>query len=416
VVVQSSDNWESNYLGKSTPIPKDSYHSSEMANQQFDGKWLVNNGFTQEGRKSAKISLLEEKPDINEKSEAASVSRSSQAVALESPGLVDSHAVVVPQRSQVNMMNNTEQEDGRESSRRVSNENFRQQATSQLSRDQKLSDKGLAFKLSGNNSIPQSAQQVPQQQVVPQSQMSPADAYAFTRQQSGQELPNNNNVFFNSETGSSSFAQSESENIRRYEERLAQNNRGNAVLQDNSQLIPSNSLMLSKPDIPATAAPIGTPGVFRDRNGVMSNGMKNKSTENGAGIVDNNNSDMDVSGRMGGGYSGGGISSSSSSVQLMVTPHVVGDAKPATPEPVFVKTSTMTTKTASLDIEIPQTGTVYFFTAPKAEHWLSIRGLSHASSQRVGDLTCVMILFAAIGFSVVAVKKIRKKRKLNHGS
>lgn len=68
----------------------------------------------------------------------------------------------------------------------------------------------------------------------------------------------------------------------------------------------------------------------------------------------------------------------------------------------------MATKTASLDIEIPQTGTVYFFTAPQAENRLSVSGVSNAGSQRMKDFARVagmLAVCAMVGFLV-----LRKKR------
>ena len=71
-------------------------------------------------------------------------------------------------------------------------------------------------------------------------------------------------------------------------------------------------------------------------------------------------------------------------------------------------TAPMATKYASLDIEIPQTGEVYFFTAPQADIRLSVSGISNASSQRMRDLGKVTLLLAAcglVGFLVVRRKK-----------
>jgi len=78
----------------------------------------------------------------------------------------------------------------------------------------------------------------------------------------------------------------------------------------------------------------------------------------------------------------------------------------------MVMTAPMATKYTSLDIEIPQTGTVYIFTAPQAENRLSVSGISKVSSQRLWDLGSVTLLLAvcsAVGFLVVRVTNRPRK-------
>ena len=79
----------------------------------------------------------------------------------------------------------------------------------------------------------------------------------------------------------------------------------------------------------------------------------------------------------------------------------------------FVMGERMATKTASLDIEIPQTGTVYFFTAPQAENRLSVSGISNADSQRTKDFGRVLAIItvcAIVGFLIVRRTRSRNGR------
>ena len=73
-----------------------------------------------------------------------------------------------------------------------------------------------------------------------------------------------------------------------------------------------------------------------------------------------------------------------------------------------VMSTTMAVKAASLDIEIPNTGTVYFFTAPQAENRLSLSGVSASTSQRTKDFGYVAGMLAVCG--LVGFLVVRRKR------
>ena len=116
-------------------------------------------------------------------------------------------------------------------------------------------------------------------------------------------------------------------------------------------------------------------------------------------------------GGMGGGfssYSSVAVANDNDQLQMTVAPLQTVVPLQVVMQPPAEMTATMATKYASLDIEIPQTGTVYLFTAPQAENRLSVSGISNAASQRVRDLGYVTLLLAVctgIGFVVMRRKK-----------
>ena len=124
-----------------------------------------------------------------------------------------------------------------------------------------------------------------------------------------------------------------------------------------------------------------------------------------------------------GGYGGGGVGGYGDGSEVQVLPEldvVIIDAPAESASRVVnllqevgqTMTAPMATKYTSLDIEIPQTGTVYIFTAPQAENRLSVSGISKVSSQRLWDLGSVTLLLAvcsAVGFLVVRVTNRPRK-------
>ena len=174
-------------------------------------------------------------------------------------------------------------------------------------------------------------------------------------------------------------------------------------------------------------------------------GNDNGLAMNGPGAMGGYGGGMDGSSAGGGrsGYGGGGMGgmgggmgmqslgrpadNNNAPMQMMVVPHIVNqeeddtvlagtgfsgfDGKPVSGP---MMTSTMAAKYSSLDIEIPQTGTVYLFTAPQAEIRLSVSGVATATSQRMRDLGSVTLLLA-VGAGIGFVVMRRKKRLVNGG-
>ncbi|MDR1492668.1 MAG: hypothetical protein LBT05_08095 [Planctomycetaceae bacterium] len=419
VVAQSSDNWKL----EQKPQVSSSLTSSSKTSNQFDGKWLENNGFTQNGRDSAKKkSPINENDEIHEKPQESATYRRDDSLQENKPlfGGAD-NSRQTPQNGVEE--NGKSPVQGFRDSSRFSNER-QQQSAVQFPLNQKLNDKELASKLSGKN--PQLAEGIFQQQVpqllqapLPQSQINDAVADQSSSQ-IGRELGLQNNLISNSETSDfNSFAQSDDENIKRYEKRLAANNRASTAPQSGGR----RSSLAGTDDIGASSS-IGSGTV----SGSIISNNPNNSRKGNVNLSVEVHADSGMTGRIevkeyGGGYAGGSMANAAPNPNAsggpIGSPVVVPSAVACEPEisseeePSYSgKTSVMSAKAASLDIEIPQTGAVYFFTAPKAEHRLSIRGISHASLQRAGDLTCVVIIFAVIGLTTLAVKKSGgKKRK-----
>ncbi|MDR1383642.1 MAG: hypothetical protein LBJ67_07335 [Planctomycetaceae bacterium] len=433
VVAQSSNNWQM----EQTPSSSISTSSGISSNQQFDGKWLAENGFVQAETKGKRS--RSDKEDANP-------AQNDSSIALDTPTFNGSH---LPQASQQTPQQALQSGDYQRvtspsdtsasiAGGRVSNANRSQQQAAQASLGQKLSNRDLASKLSGN-----SATQSPEIRSQPLGSPSPMPARPQTEK--GSQFRDSGSM-----VATSSFSQSDAENIRRYEERLAQNYQQNAKPQIALNSSSATTPMLSR-ESKLGAAPSSDKISNSDANNEVGLGLArgskiqpmepmntNTSGESMSGMGDSGSYSSSGGGYSGSGYGGyrdamsgsmksesgavnmeGGVSSDASSMGTFgiydrrVPGDTSGQQKGISEKPnntVAAMTSTMGTKTASLDIEIPQTGTVYFFTAPKAEHRLSVRGISNASSQRVGDFVYILIISAVVGFVAFAVKKGCKKR------
>ncbi|MDR1958112.1 MAG: hypothetical protein LBQ54_03550 [Planctomycetaceae bacterium] len=149
----------------------------------------------------------------------------------------------------------------------------------------------------------------------------------------------------------------------------------------------------------------------RVSSGILLDSMAGKSPELGLGLgYELGRQDSSLFGAAGG-ISGGNLSMSGSfqppvavngdlweSERLPLNNELV----PAQSAPVDTVSPSMTavtaTKSASLDIEIPQIGTVYFFTAPLSEKRLSVSGISLVAEKRLSDLAFSVCLSGVIAF------------------
>jgi hypothetical protein len=407
VLSQSAENWKvTDSLGQkvpATPMPGSS------AKGQFSDAWFESN------------SLANRNNDAGSNSAKRAISVFQPPSGRPQSQVVESLAYRAGDITGTGTVNNNPS--------RVSDENMQKQFRV-LSSNQQLSDRNLASRLSGNNTSNMDAEASifePQNQVVlgrilPEKSVTefppgsawrgeeglsqqPADISQF---RPPQQQPRMSGMPRQQPQQPGQDPNADQSQVELYQQRLAVQN--NPTYAQVSPSRPESQTMGRRlresqsqqpgalPPPPSTKSPSGVFGVYGSQGEVL--GVEAQSRQmRGSGSAGSDG--------MGGRMARGGANYME--LQMMVTPQIVIQEE-------FIlgfgqtMTTTMATKYTSLDIEIPQTGTVYLFTAPQAENRLSVSGISPASSQRMRDLCTLAVLLTAcglIGFFVVRRKRDR---------